>query len=215
MKILRLICLFACLVSYTSSSYAQFVMDIGGKPLLETKYTNIKGTPFFNDEYLKGLVKLKDNLKPINVLLKYDILAQSIIVKKDASAAPMEVTERVDEFKIVNALNDTTIFKSIGNEEGYFEVIYSDKVSLLKKSKKRINETTAYNSATVERSINTTFNYFILNSNKELIAVKLDKKSFVNFNPAQSKSVEAYIAKEKIDFKSNDDLKKLMKFINQ
>ncbi|RZJ69401.1 MAG: hypothetical protein EOO47_24055 [Flavobacterium sp.] len=154
-------------------------------------------------------------MKYIDVLLKYDIVAQSIIVKNNASAAPMEVTEKVDEFRIINAPNDTITFKSIANEEGYFEVIYGAKISLLKKSKKRINETTSYNSATVDKVINTTLNYFILNKNNELIPMKLDKKSFVNFNPAQSKLIETYINKEKINFKSNDDVKNLMKFINQ
>lgn len=198
------------------ASKAQFINDIRGRPVTTLQYENLSGSPFYNDKYLKGTVNIKGNIKVIQVYLKLDQVKDILLAKNDlTSETPIEITDDVLNFKLIGAEGDTTMFKRIPNNDGYYEVLYNGKTSLLKRTKKKILETPVYNSAAIEKSAVSTISYFILTKEGRLVPIKLDKNSFLAaLDKEKVKDVEQYVSKEKLGFRNEVNLKRITGYYN-
>ncbi|KQC01468.1 hypothetical protein [Pedobacter sp. Hv1] len=198
------------------ASKAQFINDIRGRPVTTLQYENLSGSPFYSDKYLKGTVNIKGNIKVIQVYLKLDQVKDILLAKNNlTSETPIEITDDVLNFKLIGAEGDTTMFKRVPNGDGYYEVLYNGKTSLLKRTKKKILETPVYNSAAIEKSAVSTISYFILTKEGKLVPIKLDKNSFLSaLDKDKVKDIEQYVSKEKLGFKNELNLKKITGYYN-
>jgi hypothetical protein len=95
---------------------------------------------------------------------------------------------------------------------GWYELLVEGKASIFKKIKKQMNEEKPYGSATIERSIHTSFQYYALYNGtfiqvkkfKELPDVLSDKKE----------QITQYIKANNLSGKTDDDYRSVFNYYN-
>ena len=195
---------------------AQYLQDVQGRPIMEISYTDIKGTPFLFDDWVSGIVILGNGETFNNVPLKYNVFDEKLYFKNPKNNELLEFLQPVKSFKF-NELKGAGVF-SKGfpaidrfNSETFYDVLFDGKVKLLNKKYKTILEVRPYNSATVEKSFVDRNDYYIVKGNK-IERIKNSRKDFLDIFSDKSAQIDAFIKKEKINFKNNDDLVKVFNY---
>ena len=193
----------------------------GGEPFVTAKFVNlVEGTPYFKDEWLKGIVVDKANHEYKNIKLKIDLLENSIhylddhekefvattpvkeIVLTDASGSNYKFVQVSGFEKIVNAAKD-----------GWYLWLSAGTASLYKSFKKDLSENRPYGSATTEQRITTIGKYLILYNNAFLEVKKIKDVPSILAN--KKSELEAFL-KTKDDPKASmdDRMIKLIEYYN-
>jgi len=208
-----------CLSGVAFTSFGQGGMtDNQNRPLLTKSYVDVNGSPYFNDNFVKGSVKLSDGKKYDNVYLQLDEVKSTLLFKdtKDTKEA-MEYSLPVSEFNL-NLENGTVAnFKKVASDEkntGFYQVIYDGKFSLLKRTRKSVVTKATYGTANVEKNINAVTVFMVVSPDQKFTPVKADKKAFLQYFGSKSGDMETFISKEQIDFKKDADLVKLFAYFN-
>ncbi|HEY1008468.1 MAG TPA: hypothetical protein VGE58_00075 [Daejeonella sp.] len=192
---------------------AQYSEDFRAKAVLEKQYVDIKGSPFLNEDWAIGVVKMANGSTIKDMSLKFDQVSGELIFKS-RDGKTMGFADRVSEFSLADKNKTPRLFRNgyktgeANSETSFYEVLYDGGTILLKDPKKNIVEHRAYNSSTVVKSIVETPVYY-LQVNGALVKVKKDKKAILSVlgNSAQ---LEKYIQDNKLNLKDDSDLAKLM-----
>ncbi len=192
---------------------AQYAEDFRAKAVLEKQYVDIKGSPYLNDDWSVGIVKMASGSTYKDMSLKFDQISGDLIFK-NREGKTMGFADRVNEFRLADKNNVSRLFRSgykpadANSENSFYEVLYDGGTVLLKDPKKNIVEHRSYNSSTAVKSIVETPAYY-LQINGQLVKIKKDKKSILSAlgNPAQ---LDKYIQDNKLNLKEDADLAKLM-----
>ncbi|MGE6221460.1 hypothetical protein ACQKCH_16670 [Nubsella zeaxanthinifaciens] len=199
---------------------AQFLADNLGRPLRNVRYTDISGSPYFNAEFQKGIVKFGSASKEVTVLLQYDQVADMLTYKDKASDEELkEFVNIVSEFTILNAGTGAgALFINIpeNGKSVYYQVLQQGKdFSLLTKEIKKIVDVTSYNSANKEKRVSAAVKYYAkVNADGTLKPITLDKKSILDFFKGNEVKVEEFMQKNKYNFKKKDDVISLFAYMN-
>lgn len=203
------------------SSQAQFIQDDQGRPFLSVTYTDVKGHPFFVNQWTEGLVKQNNGKTYSGILLKYDILTDEVFFKDPKSEQTLAFVQPVSEFKLkelgknkVDLLfrNGYPAFDTF-TAKTYYLVLYDGGTQLLKKVAKKINEEKPFNSASIIKSFEELSFYFI-SSNNKLIKIRKDKKSILTALANHNEALENYIEEKSLNVKNEDDLVQLITYYN-
>ncbi|MES2829164.1 MAG: hypothetical protein V4687_13455 [Bacteroidota bacterium] len=218
MKKLFIISALLSCVSLTTKLNAQiYLQDINGQPFMERNLADLGGSPFFNDEFLKGSIKMDDKSVYGDLFLRYDLESDQLVYRKINSTVSMAPKGNVAEFKIDLPNGTAATFKRLpasdGNDEGFYQVIADGKTSLLKKTKKRIVERIEYNSSTKSKTLASQTTYFLLTGDK-LVPVKNDKKGLIKALGGNQEGLQSFVDREKINFKSDYDLGRFIAYYN-
>lgn len=214
---LSLICLFVGI----DQANAQFIHEKDFKPVMTKSYTDVDGTPYLNDDWAPGNVKLVNgvtNKAPMQ--LKYNLVDDVLLFKDEKSGEELEFVTPPREF----VLNPTNTGKGIIYRNGYsnipgctpasyFEVIGDGKTQLIKKNQKIVYETQNIGSATKVRSFLEKTKYFLV-INGNAVAVKTDKKSILTALGDKQQQLVEYIKTNNVNFKSDEQLGKLINYFN-
>lgn len=197
-------------------SKAQYIQDVQGRPVFEKSYVDVKGSPFLFNNWILGDVKLENGATHANVPLKYNIVDDILYFRAPKDSSLLEFVIPVIRFKFNEAFGGALFskgFPAIENftNQSYYQVLYDGKVKLLKKQIKTILENKPYNSATTEKSFLESNLYFALKGG-EMQKLRPAKKSLLQLFTDKEAQVEDFIKKEKIDFKSDEDLAKVFKY---
>jgi hypothetical protein len=203
----------------TLACNAQFLHDNNNRPLTEKRYEDVSGSTYFNDSFLKGKVRLTDKKEYDNLLLKYDQVKEQLLFKNNKDDEfPSEFTIPVTDFKLVLPDGNEVTFENINptddSKGGLYQVIFKGKVALYKRTKKNIVQNASYNTANTEKRVTISTTYLIRTEESKLLNVRPDKKAFLNVLSDKSKEIEQFIISEKINFKRDQDLEKLMNYYN-
>ena len=186
------------------------------KPVYTEK--DVAGSPYLNDEFVKGSVYTTSKIRYEGVPLRYNIYSDQIEFKGEkgevlAIAAP-ETIEKI-EFN-----GDTWVYApySLAKyvSEGYFIVLEEDDVSLYKKPQIQFEpptEAMPFKDAQPARFENRPDHFYIRVGNKEAKKVA-DRKDFAEILPAHQKDVEKFVKKEKVKPHKPDRIIELVKFYN-
>ncbi len=213
------------LASYYCFAQAEVYMgDISGPPLKEKQYTDIVGSPYFIDQWEKGMVSLVNGKQYSGLLLKYDEFADELNFKY-GSGEPMKFVEDVDFF-IINHFDTGTLshiqykFVSIYlNNRKEFLQSYSwsekDELKFLIKRKKSMYTTQLYNSATKTNTFENSYSFFVQKKNV-LTKIKLNEKELFSFLTSKSQEVglRDYVKKNALKISKPDDFAKAILYIN-
>ena len=196
---------------YSFDSVGQQIMkDMNGKQLLESKYVDVKGSPFFKDEYIKGSATLQNKQTFTNVFLRYDQVQDMVFFKNDmAEENAMTFASPAVEFKIPMGTDTATFARlSTGNlkNDGYYQVLYNGNTTLLKKIRKKLVTKSTYGTAGEEKNISSVVNYFIINTNGKLLPINPETKSILKTLGSKQEAMEKYISSDSIDLKRDKDL---------
>lgn len=186
---------------------------VGGTPFLEKKIANLSGTPYFNDTFLPGTMKVDKSLFK-DLYIKLNQVEDKLIYKKGENGALMEPIGKVTEFTINTPDGKVLLFRNFGvDKSDFYQVLVEGPVTLLKKTKKSQLETVGYNSAGTETTITSATSYSVPSNNGELKVIKRDK-DIVKLFPEKGAELEKYIKAENLNFKSDADFIKVISYYN-
>lgn len=182
-------------------------------PAAVSSYIDIKGSPFFNDEFIVGRLKLR-NGKTYEGPLRYDIYSDQIEFKTENgeiyAVQNPEIIERI-------SLNKSE-FICIGEEndfpKGIYEVLGTGKYVLYEKHMVELKDRVPpkpYVDAKPATFTKKASAFFLLNPNGEVIPLN-SKKDLAALN--QEKGVGDYLKKNKLKTSDKDDVLKLVEFLN-
>ncbi len=222
--ILFLILSFCIATVFAQSSYTQFMQDFHltasrekGAMGNQLTYSNIKGSPFFNDEFKKGEVVSTSNTVVRDVPLRYNVYADEIEFEAEDNKTFYFDKSTVKNIKIGNS---EFIYKAylISNKLGrsYFEVLLQGKAMLLKQYHIKFEEARppkAYEDPVPARFVSSKADFYIafgdaeakrISGSKELIEILPDKKT----------ETTEFIKKNKLKVGDQEDIVKIIEFYN-
>jgi len=211
---------FIAFLFLTTNCKAQFLQDNNGTAYRVVKYEDVKGTPFYNSEWLTGTVKLKNGSSFKNVSLKFNSYDQ-VVIFKSQTGVELAFVQPVEEFTVVNN-GETVHFKNFFNGpnsksgNAFYQIMYSGSTTLLKTVNKDITSTVDYGSSVTNKEfVDVKPAYFSLDSSNKPVRLKLDKKSILAIFSADKRAkIEDFINKNNLSFKEEKDVLSLFKYAN-
>jgi hypothetical protein len=202
-----------------SAMSPSFFSVVGGEPVVFAKFAKIvDGTPYFSDEWIKGNVVINGDKQFTGVYLKLDLYNNEVHYRDLKGNELIAVTpiQRIILFDsssqlVFNFVNGAYI-NTASHVKGWYQLLAEGNVSVFKQVKKQMNEDKPYGSATIERSVYTSFQYFALSGGnfiqlkkfKEIPDVLNDKKD----------EVSKYIKTHNLSGKTDDDYRAVFNYYN-
>ena len=225
MKNTTLILLFTIVMSFSFNTVAQvpynqslseFYDDFKTIKKREIAYENIIGTPYIQKDFVKSSITEKDGSIFENILLKYNGYDDAIEYKHpNGTILQLANPENFIEFKIGDDLyiyynNDSKLLK------GYYQVLEDGKFVLLVKHVVALLDAEApkaYEDAKPAKFLPKPDSYFVLFGNSEMTEIN-HKKELLNLMIDQKDKISAFIKKNKLKTKKEDDLKQIVAYYN-
>ncbi|MEJ8803696.1 hypothetical protein [Pontibacter sp. H249] len=202
-----------------TSASAQFaIVDQMGQPFLEKAYTDVRGSAYLYETWMKGSVTTDKGVTYEGVELMYDQVADELIFKS-GNGEPNKFVQQIMEFTINGANSKKHLFRKgfipvdAANPHTYYQVLADGQVQLLKRTSKNIFEELPYGSSTKVKTFHSDTHYYIAKNDK-LTKIKKDKKSILKALSDNEKEIEAYIKTNRLDLKNDEALAGLVNYYN-
>jgi DNA-binding PadR family transcriptional regulator len=155
-----------------------YLYTVAGTPFLNSKFSRVvEGTPFFNEQMMKGAIILSEGREYKEIMVRLNLLESQVnyMEKQIEMIATTPVKEVVlwDTIRRIDHrfISSNYIEATEKPEKDFYELLQSGKAELYKQYKKRIQENTPYGSATVEQTIKTNILFYVL-FNKQWTKIK-------------------------------------------
>jgi hypothetical protein len=231
----RLIALLICLTIASSSLYSQannisttskwgqqiFLSDVNGRAF-ENKYADVSGSAYLYPNFKFATIVLKDGRTYNNVQARLNLVEhevnfiasngeQGYIGKGMVTSILFNDTTKDG----VNANFFQTGFSPIDNQSAihFYQVLVNGKISLLKSINKNIEERLNELSGEKSKEFAQRENLYVLYEGS-LKRVKKDSDFFLSTMANQKEAINQYIRSNKLNFKNEEQLKKLVEFYN-
>jgi hypothetical protein len=218
------------------SAYSQRVIDVGkeninisgtfyavgGWAVGIAKYVKVvEGSPYLNDNWMKGALVMKDSTEYINIIMRLDLLGNNIEyigTGKQELITPATSVREVSLYdsatgKRVLLVHSSSINVAKKNITGWLQVLVSGKATLYKHIFKEVNESKPYGSGTTEQRIETFTHYYILHNNNLTRIKKITE--LPDLLKDRRKELNSIISKNNLSGKSDDDFIGLIFHYNQ
>jgi len=226
----------ALLCGYTISLQAQKTVDIaegsasalspsffsvvGGEPVVFAKFAKIvDGTPYFSDEWMKGNVVLNGEKQFTGVFLKLDLYNNEVHYRDPKGIELVAVTpiQKIILFDsssqlVFTFINGIYINANRRINGGWYQLLSEGKASVFKQIKKQMNENKPYGSATIERSVYTSFQYYALYDGNFILVNKF--KDLPDVLGDKKEEVSKYIKTNELSGKTDDDYRVVFNYYN-
>lgn len=218
MKKLLLYCGLACIVVNTNSqrvidvdkesgnaSVFNYVYTVAGTPFVNAKFSRVvEGSPFFNEQMMKGAIILSEGKEYRNIMVRINLLETQVnyIGEKQIELVASTPIREVVLWDTINNkdyrfISSTYIEAVEKPEKGFYELLQAGKAELYKLHKKQLLESKPYGSATIEQRIQTDVTYFVL-KDKQWRRVKKLKDLTALLND-KTKDITKFISDNKIN----------------
>lgn len=207
----------------TTSKWGQqiFLSDVNGRAF-ENKYADVSGSAYLYPNFKFATIVLKDGRTYNNVQARLNLVEhevnfiasngeQGYIGKGMVTSILFNDTTKEG----IKSLFFQTGFTAIDNQTAihFYQVIVSGKLSLLKSMNKNIEERLNELSGEKSKEFAQRENLYVLNEGS-LKRVKKDADFFINTMANQKDAINQYIRSNKLNFKNEEHLKKLVEFYN-
>lgn len=194
----------------------QFLEDMNGRPILETKYTNVEGSPYLRADWIEGVVKLQNGQSFKGIQLKYDQVADELLFSHKGQT--LSFVQPVREFKLLTPEKEMLFrngFKTPEkhSEKMFFEVLFDGGTKLIGRRSKQITESKEYNSATTTRKFVPVESLFIIRDGSA-VKIRKDKKSILSALSDKSNQLENYIKANNLNLKDEAGIVRLVEYYN-
>jgi len=203
----------------TSAMSPAFFSVVGGEPFVFAKFAKIvDGTLYFSDEWMKGNVVVNGDNQYSGVYLKLDLYNNDVHYR-DPKGNEMVASTPIQRLILFDS-SAQLVFNFINGQyinaaspgKGWYQLLAEGKASVFKQIKKQVTENKPYGSATIERSVHTSFQYYALyNGNftqikkfKEIPDLLSDKKD----------EIDKYIKANNLSGKTDDDYITVFNYYN-
>ncbi len=176
------------------------------------KYEEIDGSPYFNDDWSSGTIKLRSGVELKIESCKYDIYEEKLMFLKDETPLYFSSPEDIESFTIGSS---KFINLKLDNNNDFYEKLFEEVNFKLLKEYKCVfvegKETDGINPATKDKyKVNS--NYYLKNENEDLKKIKLKEKSVIELMSDKENEIKKYIQENKLKFKDEKDLVEIFKF---
>ncbi len=225
------IILFICLISTVVISHAQTVYQsknlmeyiqskriASGEWNNELKRSDIKGSPYLDENFINGTIYTMQKEKYENVPMRYNIYSDDIEFKSfNGDALAIAAPETLEKVEIGNhQFYYIPYILSKKIEHGYFERIEGENASLFTRYEvifKDAEAAGAYKDASPAQFVRKMDEYFI-RVGDEPAAIITNKKDLIDIFPDHKNEVEVFIKKHKTKTNKVDSLAELVKYYN-
>jgi len=153
---------------------------VNGTPFVNVKFVAlVEGTPYYKDEWSKGVLVSETGQQYKNLSIKLD-LYENVIHYLDEKGVEMTTFSPIKEVVLTDALGNNTRFVRVSSLKAPLESksewvhwLYTGTASLYKVYEKKYWEQRPYNSATTEQHVRTNEKYLVLANNVFLEIKKL------------------------------------------
>jgi hypothetical protein len=164
---------------------------VSGSPFINEKYVSlVEGSPYFREEWMKGVLIGQNGQEYKDLSLKLDLFDDKIHYK-DAKGVELVATTPIKEVVLTDAMGNSYKFIHGSSlppddlKQTWLLLLSQGSVPLYKYFDKRISEYRPYNSATTEQRIKTTEKYCVVDKGtvkeikklKDVPSVLSDKKT--------------------------------------
>jgi len=181
--------------------------------------TDIKDSPYLNAEFVLGDILTKTKIHYVNVPLRYNIYNDDIEFEVDKeNYLAISNPESIQKVIIGDDVFIHTIKQNKKGEQfGYYKLLQEGKVLLLSRYNIVFKEATttkgykAAEQAKFEKNSNT---FYLQKENEEPREIT-NKKNLAAILGRDSEKINLLLKKEKFNFRKEEDLIKLVKYINE
>jgi len=198
----------------------QNVYTVGGKPFVTAKFSKvIEGTPFFNEQMMRGTIISSDEKEHKNLSVRLNLLESQVnyLGDKQIEMIATSIVKEVVLLDTIEKIDHHFIFAEFIDiydkpEKDFYEVLETGMAGLYKQYKKKLLESKPYGSATIEQKIQTEIRYFIL-VNGQWIRVKKMKDLTTAFYK-KNKEITKFITEKKISENSESNFEAVTAYYN-
>lgn len=213
----------------TQHSYAQG--EIGGYNVVKDGFIsvsptdindNVKGSQYITDDFVPAKISISKNEV---FQIKFNGVLDEIVVKGQ-DGKPYALNKHLKDIKItlIGSKKAYQMFDYVNENDtrlsGYFllNATSNSNIKLLKKEKIKFFEekvaTNGYDSNVPAQYKRLKDKFFIKKNDELAIEIPTNKKDFAKLFPKRQKEILSFIKKEKIKFKKESDLLKLVNHLN-
>ncbi len=175
----------------------------------------IEGSPYTNEAFVKGEFTTIDNSRYSDLMLRYNVFYDRMEFKlENDSVFFISEPEKIRLLQIENT--NYVYLPKTKNNGGYFELKYDQRIKLLIKNDIDFLHPTkkeAYLEDKAPRFKRNPDKYYIQTEENSLILISNKKNLYEAFTQIANE-LKTYLKKEKINLRKEDDLLKLMVFLN-
>jgi hypothetical protein len=202
-----------------SAMSPSFFTVVNGEPVVFAKFAKfVEGTPYLSDEWMKGNVVINGGSQFTGVYLKLDLYNNEVHYR-DLKGNELVATTAIQKFILFDS-SAQLVFNFINgpyinaNEKikGWYQLLAEGKASVFKQIKKHVHEDKPYGSATIERSVYTSFLYYTLYKGNFIQIKKF--KEVPNILSDKKDEVSKYINTNGLSGKTDDDYRNVFNFYN-
>lgn len=178
------------------------------------KYDEIIGSPYLDKNFRDASVA-KDYEK---TSIRYNSYLDEIEFQKDLKPLVLPKEEQFSRIELTSPKETIVLLKTDDNSKGYFFEIVNDKISLYKKIKtKFVDAIPAANSYATDKaaSFKLLDPIYYIKTENGFIKNPKNKKEIIEQLPEKKEVLNTFFSHNKIKFDKEEDLKKLVIFLNQ
>lgn len=215
----KLFFILLCLL-FSSVMYAQMVLHdpVSARTFNTQKYTDIKGSPFLIDKWIKGSV-VTDKGTYDNLELKLDVYDNTLYFNKDGEA--LEFRDKVESFILKPLEIDSASFLAfkrglsgkVLRPDEYVQVLAEGKLNVYKQDKRLLSEINEINRGTI-KSFTPVTKYYVVKDG-EWKQLRLNKKEAFELMDDKIEKVKAYINDNKLGLKNERDWVAVFAYYNK
>lgn len=177
-------------------------------------HSNMSGSPYLYDSWVKGSVKLINGTLYEGLMLKFDQMHNELIFLNTDINKMQVFLQPVREFTFIKGLNNKQKFRNGYSIEGenpntFFEVLVDGKNQFLKKTTKSVVEERGENTLLKIKKIKETATYYLLKNDTAILIRKNDKSIYSAFSGSLTE-IKSLIKANKLDMKKEDDIVMLL-----
>lgn len=177
-------------------------------------YDEILGTPYLTKNF--SLAKIADNYEKAPV--RYNSYKDEIEFQKDGTTLALPKESQFSRIEILSPKQTLVSLETNDDLSGYFFELVNGKTSLYKKIKTKFNDfEPAANSYATDKpaSFRTQDPVYYIKAEKGFIKKPKGAKDIIEQFPDKKDVIEAFVKSNKIKFNKEEDLIKLVNFLNQ
>ena len=190
---------------------------VSAKVFNSTKYSEVRGTPFLFDKWIKGSVTIPRGTY-VDLQLKYDVYGNTVYYNREDQS--FEFQDPVLSFILMPVPGDSLSYMYFAKgitapglkETQFVQILAEGKIALYKSEIKLLSELNEINRGVVQ-SFSKSSRYFALKNNV-IELIKLNKNEIIALIADKEKEVTAFISKNNLSFKKEQDIIAIIDYYN-
>jgi len=198
----------------------KYVYTVAGTPFVTAKFAKVvDGSPFFNEQMMRGAIILSEGKEYRNILVRLNLLESQVnyIGEKQIELIATTPIREVVLWDTINNDHHRFVFSNYIEttdkpDKDFYELLQTGRLELYKQYKKKMLESKPYGSATVEQSIKTELRYFVLISGKWIRVKKV--KELTDLLTDKKNEIQKFVEDKKLTKDSEANFEAIIAYYN-